>query len=383
MGRISAALIVIMVILLAVGAAGNWLYSYEEQLQVLAREPLCDRWLATIEQDLGSQQYQEAIHLIDGLSLSYPFTGQAQVAQGLYPQALLGQALGYREQGDYRYAMGRLDQLLRSYPESQEAARARELYPSLLLEKALQNWNAGDRQQAVSGFDALLVKYPESPEAARARELYPSLLLEEVLLYKDAGKYSDALSLLAQLQREYPDSGEAAQAEDLEYEIYGIMRDESIASDLAVVNAMFPARVGQRLAATACLIRDASDDPYSGGFAGFWDGYRIVLYTPVAFSSSPNGIILHEWGHVIDDYFLSDAERAQYRRMRDISSGIPWHNYEVEDYDQVSYWNSPDEDFASVFRAVMSGSKIPSSSPYGQVADPAQMEVWMVEATSN
>ena len=39
MGRKSAALIVIMVILLAVGAAGNWLYSYEEQLQVLAREP--------------------------------------------------------------------------------------------------------------------------------------------------------------------------------------------------------------------------------------------------------------------------------------------------------------------------------------------------------
>ena len=65
------------------------------------------------------------------------------MAQGLYPQALLGQALGYREQGDYRYAMGRLDQLLRSYPESQEAARARELYPSLLLEKSLAELERG------------------------------------------------------------------------------------------------------------------------------------------------------------------------------------------------------------------------------------------------
>jgi tetratricopeptide (TPR) repeat protein len=383
MARRSAAIIVVVVLLLAVGAGANWLHSYEEQLKEFAREPLCDRWLQSIEQDLGSQQYQEAARLIEGLMLSYPQARQAHEARGLYPRTLLGQVRQYLEQGQYQYALGRLDQLLNRYPDSPEAAQGRGLYPSLLLEQALQDWNKGDRRQAIAGLDALLVKYPDSPESARARELYPALLLEEVQLDKDVGKYSDALSHLGELEREYPDSGEAALAEGLRYEIYGAMRDESIARNLAVVNAMFPSRVGQRLAATSCVIRNVSENPYGQDAAGIWDGYRIILYAPVAFSFNPSGVILHEWGHVIDDYFLSDGEKAEYRRIRGIPANVPWMNYSEYDYDDDAYHRSPNEDFAAVFKTLISGDKWYDYTVYGPIGDPAQMELWMVEATSN
>lgn len=374
-----------LILTLILALAGNWLAAYGNRLDELTRRPLLSRWSQTIEDRLSSGEYGSACFLIDQLEAGFPGSGEAAAAHSLYPRAMLGLAEECRAEGDYDDALFQLRQVLDDFPESPEAEQARLLCPTIVLEKGLRCWDEEQHTYAVAAFDQLLVLYSDSPEAARAGELYPGLLLDTALARMNQGEYSRALDYLNQLARTYPASAEAASAEGYRNDVYAIMRDEAISRDLTAVAAMFPSRVVDRLAAIGYSIQDASRNPFGmKDAAGVWDGYTVTLYAPGAFKFGiPSGIIMHEWGHAIDDFYLDAGEKSEYRRLRGIPPDIPWMNYDEYNFDQDAYERSPDEDFAAVFRSLMCGEIWYGHTVYGPIADPAGMELWIVQAVSD
>ena len=333
-----AALIGFLALLLTLASAYSWLTGYRDDLRELAGEPLCEQWLEEIELETASGDYRQALELISGLRLNYPASSQAWESRAFDARALLGLAEQEMDRGEYDSAKLNLHILLKDHPSSPEAETARALYPAILLAIA--------RENAASG------------------------------------QYQTALSTLDQLVSEYPASAEAAESAALRSEVYGLMLDQGIAQGLDLIDRAYPGQVTARISSVRYRIEEAPEDDFT---AGSWTSYYnlVTLYSPSAFSYDLEEVLMHEWGHVVDYFFLSAGEEAEYRRLRGIPESVPWHNYHDAETDEDGYRSSPDEDFAEVFATVNLGEKWSGHTVYGEIADPGAMQLWMVAVSSN
>ncbi|MBN2025482.1 MAG: hypothetical protein JW854_01780 [Actinobacteria bacterium] len=135
---------------------------------------------------------------------------------------------------------------------------------------------------------------------------------------------------------------------------------EDIMSRLEELQASLPPEILES-------IEDVQYQPLSGGGAlgdsmAEYDPNEDTIYFDAAFITPGelDGTIFHEWGHAYSDHELDAEEKAAYMELRDISSDIPWDNWEY-------YYLSVEEDFAEVFAVVFGNAPWEDYTWYGPV----------------
>lgn len=116
----------------------------------------------------------------------------------------------------------------------------------------------------------------------------------------------------------------------------------------------------------------------AGSLSSYLPGLQLIqVKRSVADLGGPflQRAIAHEMGHYVDQWYLTDADRAEFMRLRGIPLGTAWVS-------SASAWRIlPSEDFAEVF-AVLDVRNVdrPPGTAFGPVRDSAGLEAVLASA---
>ncbi len=257
-----------------------------------------------------------------------------------------------------------------------------------LLAEVRNELEEGDLEAALEGLRELLTAYPGSEEAGQAKEEFFGKAEDLVVADLEAFQNQSARQKLSLLDGFFYGGEYRGRIEELRSLLHEKLWLEAQCAMASLLNILevqedYPRRMTELLRGINYDLTDYDYDPFGTTLSMSFPKFNLIaLFVPEIYEHDMFDLILHEWGHFVDYHLLDDAERAEYRRLREIPADVPWNLKDPDTVNELEYKSCPAEDFAEVFRVVVGGGEWREASVYGEVHNPKEMEEWLKKAAA-